>query len=100
MRSTTQEKLARLLQNTAGVPVRAQNLFPAQGYYRSSRSMLNDGPRWDGHGSASPSGAIVSTGNLYYPRFYSYDTMTNCVRFGIRLDEDNDGGIEVSAKKP
>ena len=67
-------RLAELLED-AGYKISPYELYPAQGYHRQKRS---DCYSWEGFGELN--GVTVW--------FTSWDTMTECVRFGIHIEPD------------
>lgn len=69
-------KLAALLTEATGRQFSPEKLWPAEGWWRSSRSILNESYRW----SAGSEDRLLVVD--------SYDTMTECVRRGIVIEYD------------
>lgn len=80
----TRRKLARLLSEATGLTFLPEKVYPTVGWQRTSTSILNDSFRW----SAVPE-------EKARPMLDSYDTMTDCVRYGVEI---SDG--EAFAKLP
>lgn len=81
-----QKKLIMLLKAEGFSSVR---LMPAQGRWRSDPHF--DVYRWEGN-------AVDADGNA--TMFYSWETMTKCVRLGIKLVRENGWTIDVQSRAP
>lgn len=78
----TRERLASMLREF-GLEIESYDLDPAKGRVRNGTAFEYDGVRWWGRGKTKsffdlPDGMGVN--------LYGYDTMTNCVKYGIALD--------------
>lgn len=86
--------LAALLEKELGITISPYDLYPAQGWWRSSSDSMQ--ARWDGYGTRVDNGIEVKV------HVFSWDTMTKCVRWGISYFEERSGmpQIEVSTNEP
>ena len=83
-------RLAKMLQEK-GFCIEATDLMPTEGDYRI-RKLQWDVEAWAGYG-AHPDGTSA--------QFHSYDTMTDCIRFGFECGSDRElsGYYEVHANR-
>jgi hypothetical protein len=92
---TTRKKLAKLLE-AYGFEIMTGDLIPVQGVYRNSP--YHDVQRWNGWGKAKGHATLNDGIEV---SFGSWDTMTECVRHGIEVDQDyrdTATHFEISAK--
>lgn len=85
---SVREKLAHLLR-LAGLRCQAENLWPAQGSWRTDRRL--DTYPWEGQ-ATNAAGMLVNLS--------SWDTMSDCVRYGITLAPDPPSYVDVHANSP
>jgi hypothetical protein len=81
---TTRDKLAKMLAEKLGFEVRADDLIPAKGFYRTSH--FSECLRWEGFVGGHSIG--------------SWDTMTKCIRNGFEISEGreiNNSGMRYEA---
>lgn len=70
-------KLAKLLTEALGFPVKADDIVAATGHWRTSK--YADVLRWEG---------FVTNANGSRRSIGSWNTMTECVRNGVEIQED------------
>ena len=81
-------RLAEMLE-AKGFTVSPYDLVAAEGDYRVHKEHW-DNARWNGYGT-QPDGSRVT--------FFSWNIMTDCVRQGIELSQDEPWSYEVHAKE-
>lgn len=92
----TRRKLAELLQRQfpmcGNLPItwRPEKIYPATGWYRTSRHYGNDSWRWEAFATFDHSGNTAMAAQ-------SYDTMTECVKAG-HLVMHVDGEITAASR--
>lgn len=74
----TRIKLARMLSEATGHVFLPEKLYPTKGWERSSRAWHNDSFRWTAIPERGTGGRALD----------SYATMTDCVRYGIEIQDD------------
>lgn len=94
----TRKRLADVLskaiteQRGQTVLVKPDDLHPAQGWYRTSKSYQNEALRWDGWGHINGMNVTI--------RLISYVPMTDLLRNGIELSKEGACSYEIFAAKP
>jgi hypothetical protein len=108
----TRIRLARLLA-ALGLVATPERLYPVEGFYRTAAAGVLGYALWSGDALAGtariPCITFPDREPLTYPpdfkvSFYSHDSMTNCVRYGIQIGYHVTGhgvdDLEVWAKLP